>query len=77
MARIQKVATKAVRQAKGTVRQLRTLAADMANGRERTLTVDGNAYDWIGVRWRRRHWPRRSRARTRTPNTAEAWAWSA
>ncbi|MEU9882555.1 hypothetical protein [Streptomyces phaeochromogenes] len=46
---IQKVATKAMRQAKGTVRQLRMLPADMVNGRDRTLSVDGNAFEWIGV----------------------------
>ncbi|WP_436846402.1 hypothetical protein [Streptomyces griseorubiginosus] len=46
---IQKVAAKAVRQAKGTVRQLRMLPADVVNGRARTLSVDGNAYEWIAV----------------------------
>ncbi|MFD5593954.1 hypothetical protein [Streptomyces griseorubiginosus] len=46
---IQKVAAKAVRQAKGTARQLQMLPADMVNGRARTLSVDGNAYEWIGV----------------------------
>lgn len=46
---IKKVAAKAVRQAKGTVRQLRMLPADMTNGRGCTLSVDGNAYEWIGV----------------------------
>ncbi|MFD7003096.1 hypothetical protein ACFWA5_44330 [Streptomyces mirabilis] len=38
-----------MRQAKGTVRQLRLLPADMVNGRGRALSVDGNAYEWIGV----------------------------
>jgi hypothetical protein len=46
---IQKVAVKAMNQAKGTVRQLRMLPADMANGRGRTMTVDSNAYEWIAV----------------------------
>ncbi|WP_433894211.1 hypothetical protein [Streptomyces sp. CA-111067] len=46
---IQKVAAKAMKQAKGTVRQLRLLPAEMSNGRGRILTVDGNAYEWIAV----------------------------
>jgi hypothetical protein len=46
---IQKVAAKAMSQAKGTVRQLRMLPADMVNGRGRTLSVDGSAYEWIAV----------------------------
>ncbi|MGC2997295.1 hypothetical protein ACPF8X_02535 [Streptomyces sp. G35A] len=46
---IQKVAAKAMSQAKGTVRQLRMLPADMGNGRGRTLQVDGNAYEWVAV----------------------------
>ncbi|MFB7326846.1 hypothetical protein ACFC0E_29515, partial [Streptomyces sp. NPDC056190] len=46
---IQKVAAKAMSQAKGTVRQLRMTPAGMVNGRGRTLTVDGNAYEWIAV----------------------------
>ncbi|MFD6936961.1 hypothetical protein ACFWAP_12560 [Streptomyces goshikiensis] len=46
---IQKVAAKAMSQAKGTVRQLRMLPADMVNGRDRTLTVDGNTFEWIAV----------------------------
>ncbi|MEV5454844.1 hypothetical protein [Streptomyces sp. NPDC052535] len=46
---IQKVAAKAMNQAKGTVRQLRMLPADMVNGRGRTLHVDGNAYEWVAV----------------------------
>lgn len=46
---IRKVAAKAMRQAKGTVRQLRMLPADMVSDRGRTLSVDGNALDWIGV----------------------------
>lgn len=46
---IQKVAANAMSQAKGTVRQLRTLPADMLNGRNRTLRVDGNAFEWIAV----------------------------
>ncbi|MEV0694124.1 hypothetical protein [Streptomyces sp. NPDC050388] len=46
---IQKVAAKAMSQAKGTVRQLRMVPADMVNGRGRTLRVDGNAYAWIAV----------------------------
>lgn len=44
---IQKVAAKAMSQAKGTVRQLRMLPADMVNGRGRTLQVDGNIYEWV------------------------------
>jgi hypothetical protein len=46
---IRKVAAKAMSQAKGTVRQLRLLPADMVNGRGRTLSVDGNAFEWIAV----------------------------
>ncbi|MGX1115842.1 hypothetical protein RKD37_001205 [Streptomyces ambofaciens] len=46
---IQKVAAKAMSQAKGTVRQLRMLPADMVNGRGRTMQVDGNAYEWVAV----------------------------
>ncbi|WP_432171823.1 hypothetical protein [Streptomyces sp. 1222.5] len=46
---IQKVAAKAMSQAKGTVRQLRMTPADMVSGRGRTLRVDGNAYEWIAV----------------------------
>ncbi|MBT2610026.1 hypothetical protein J7I97_17555 [Streptomyces sp. ISL-87] len=46
---IQKVAAKAMSQAKGTVRQLRMLPADMVNGRNRTLHVDGHAFEWIAV----------------------------
>ncbi|MFE9483686.1 hypothetical protein ACFYNM_34465 [Streptomyces spororaveus] len=45
----QKVAAKAMSQAKGTVRRLRVLPADMANGRDRILRVDGNAFEWIAV----------------------------
>ncbi|MFB8087193.1 hypothetical protein [Streptomyces sp. NPDC055992] len=46
---IQKVASKAMSQAKGTVRQLRMVPADMVSGRGRILSVDGNAYEWIAV----------------------------
>ncbi|MEW1686094.1 hypothetical protein [Streptomyces sp. NPDC093594] len=46
---IQKVAAKAMSQAKGTARQLRRVPADMVNGRGRILNVDGNAYEWIAV----------------------------
>ncbi|MFG2271053.1 hypothetical protein ACGFNY_15035 [Streptomyces chartreusis] len=46
---IRKVAAKAMSQAKGTVRQLRLLPADMVNGRGRTLSVDGNAFEWMAV----------------------------
>ncbi|MFD5557649.1 hypothetical protein ACFWIA_27885 [Streptomyces sp. NPDC127068] len=46
---IGKVAAKAMRQAKGTVRQLRLQSADMVNGRSRTLRIDGNAFEWIAV----------------------------
>ncbi|MFJ9846054.1 hypothetical protein ACIRYZ_37565 [Kitasatospora sp. NPDC101155] len=46
---INKVAQKAVRQAKGTVRQLRLADAEFANGRGRTLTVRGQDYEWIAV----------------------------
>ncbi|MEU9662954.1 hypothetical protein [Streptomyces chartreusis] len=37
------------RQAKGTVRQSRMLPAHTANDRNRTLSVDGNAYECIEV----------------------------
>ncbi|MDN0193509.1 hypothetical protein [Streptomyces sp. S.PNR 29] len=40
---------KAARQAKGTVRSLRSAPAEFENGRGQTLTVDGNDYQWIGV----------------------------
>ncbi|MFJ5875045.1 hypothetical protein ACIQD1_10005 [Streptomyces sp. NPDC093088] len=46
---IQKVAAKAMSQAKGSVRQLRMVPADMVNGRGRTMKVDGNDYEWIAV----------------------------
>ncbi len=46
---IQKVTAKAIRQAKGTVRTLRLQPADMVNGRDRTLAVAGDAYQWIAV----------------------------
>ncbi|MEV8628597.1 hypothetical protein [Streptomyces sp. NPDC051079] len=46
---IQKVAAKAMSQAKGSVRQLRMLPADMVNGRGRVMSVDGNDYEWIAV----------------------------
>jgi hypothetical protein len=46
---IQKVAATAMRQAKGTVRQLRLLPAAMVNGRGRALSVDGHAYEWLAV----------------------------
>ncbi|MFF9150488.1 hypothetical protein ACF1BN_37180 [Streptomyces sp. NPDC014861] len=46
---IQKVAAKAMNQAKGSVRQLRMLPADMVNGRGRIMNVDGNHYEWISV----------------------------
>ncbi|MFC8270360.1 hypothetical protein ACFUIZ_32265 [Streptomyces cinereoruber] len=46
---IQKVAVKAMAQAKGSVRQLRMLPADMVNGRGRILHVDGNDYEWVAV----------------------------
>lgn len=46
---IQKVAAKAMSQAKGSVRQLRMLPADMVNGRGRVLHVDGNDYEWVSV----------------------------
>ncbi|GAA3381099.1 hypothetical protein GCM10020367_71020 [Streptomyces sannanensis] len=46
---IQKVAAKAMSQAKGTVRQLRMVPAGMVNGRGRTMSVDGSAYEWIAV----------------------------
>ncbi|MFI2214929.1 hypothetical protein [Streptomyces sp. NPDC020141] len=36
-------------QAKGSVRQLRMLPADMVNGRGRVLRIDGNDYEWIAV----------------------------
>lgn len=46
---LQKNATKALKQAKGTVRQLRLCSAEMTNGRGRTLNVDGDAYEWIAL----------------------------
>jgi hypothetical protein len=46
---IQKVAAKAMSQAKGTVRQLRMVPADMVNGRGWTMSVDGSACEWIAV----------------------------
>ncbi|MFD8210664.1 hypothetical protein ACFV2S_30220 [Streptomyces sp. NPDC059695] len=46
---VQKVAAKAMSQAKGSVRQLRMLPADMVNGRGRRMRVDGNDYEWIAV----------------------------
>ncbi|WP_157841250.1 hypothetical protein [Streptomyces sp. NTK 937] len=46
---IQKVTTKAMRQAKGTVRTLRLQPSDMVNGRGRTLPVSGEAYEWLAV----------------------------
>ncbi|MEU0002313.1 hypothetical protein ABZ069_35980 [Streptomyces microflavus] len=46
---IQKVTKKAMSQAKGTVRMLRLQAADMVNGRGTTLSVAGNAYEWMAV----------------------------
>ncbi|MFJ4671600.1 hypothetical protein [Kitasatospora purpeofusca] len=46
---INKVAGKAVRQAKGTVRMLRLAEAEFVNGRGRTLTVRGQDYEWIAV----------------------------
>lgn len=46
---LQKHADKALRQAGGTVRQLREQSADMVNGRGRTLNVDGHAYEWVAL----------------------------
>lgn len=46
---IQKVTKKAMSQAKGTVRMLRLQPADMMNGRGTTLSVAGNAYEWMAV----------------------------
>ncbi|MDF4250253.1 hypothetical protein [Streptomyces sp. WMMB303] len=46
---IQKVAAKAMKQAKGTVRQLRILPSDMVNERGWTLRVDSAAYEWVAV----------------------------
>ncbi|WP_138896515.1 hypothetical protein [Streptomyces chryseus] len=46
---IQKVAAKAMSQAKGSVRQLHLVPADMVNGRGRVMRVDGNDYEWIAV----------------------------
>lgn len=48
---IQKVATKAMNQAKGTVRQLHLTPAAMVSGRGRTLRVEGNAFGWVAVAW--------------------------
>ncbi|MFJ7629816.1 hypothetical protein ACIQZN_25310 [Streptomyces sp. NPDC097595] len=41
--------SKAARQAKGTVRNLRTTPAELENGRGRTITVRGEDYEWIAV----------------------------
>ncbi|MFE2823443.1 hypothetical protein [Streptomyces sp. NPDC059271] len=46
---IQKVTAKAMRQAKGTVRTLRLMPSGMVNGRGRTLSVAGDAYEWLAV----------------------------
>ncbi|WP_141662936.1 hypothetical protein [Streptomyces sp. Wb2n-11] len=46
---IQKVTRKAMSQAKGTVRMLRLQAAEMVNGRGTTLSVAGDAYEWMAV----------------------------
>ncbi|MFE2750127.1 hypothetical protein ACFXKX_38485 [Streptomyces scopuliridis] len=46
---IQKVTKKAMSQAKGTVRMLRLQPADMVNGRGTTLSVAGDAYEWMAV----------------------------
>ncbi|MFI5657941.1 hypothetical protein [Streptomyces sp. NPDC051684] len=46
---LQKNANKALKQAKGTVRQLRLCSAEMTNGRGRSLQVDGNAFEWIAL----------------------------
>ncbi|MGX1676024.1 hypothetical protein [Streptomyces sp. NPDC055400] len=46
---IQKVTAKAMRQAKGTVRTLRLQPADVINGRDRTLPLKGEAYEWMAV----------------------------
>lgn len=44
-----KNATKALKQAKGTVRSLRSAPAVMVNLRGREITVDGQLYDWLSV----------------------------
>ncbi|MFD8752965.1 hypothetical protein ACFV0O_18615 [Kitasatospora sp. NPDC059577] len=46
---INKVVGKGMRQAKGTVRTLKLAAATMVNGRGRTLTVAGDAFEWAAV----------------------------
>ncbi|MFD6426479.1 hypothetical protein [Streptomyces sp. NPDC060198] len=46
---IQKVTSKAMKQAKGTVRTLRLQPADLVNGRGTTLSVAGDAYEWMAV----------------------------
>ncbi|MFI8164195.1 hypothetical protein ACIF6I_33970 [Streptomyces microflavus] len=46
---IQKVTTKAMKQAKGTVRMLRLQSADLVNGRGTSLSVAGDAYEWMAV----------------------------
>ncbi|MET7520389.1 hypothetical protein ABZS88_45065 [Streptomyces sp. NPDC005480] len=46
---IQKVTANAMRQAKGTVRTLRLQSANMINGRDRTLPLKGDAYEWMAV----------------------------
>jgi hypothetical protein len=44
---LKKVIPKAVRQGKGTIRQLRLTPAQMTNMRGRTIEVDGHEFEWL------------------------------
>jgi hypothetical protein len=44
---LRKVIPKAIRQGKGTIRQLRLAPAQMTNMRARTIEVDGHDYEWL------------------------------
>jgi len=46
---VNKKITEAARQVNGTVRRLRSEAAEMINGRGRPVTIDGGTVSWIGV----------------------------
>lgn len=46
---IDKQVRKALRQASGTVRLLRSRPFDLVNGRGRTMTVDGNRLNWTAL----------------------------
>jgi hypothetical protein len=44
---LKKVIPKAIRQGKGTIRQLRLTPAQMTNMRDRTIEVDGHDFEWL------------------------------